>query len=570
MMKIKTLFIAPYPAMTPLIDECRQEDPDLDIHIEVANLQEAIPLAQAGESQGYDVIISRGGTAKLIEPEVAIPVIDVHVSGYDMLRVLTLANDFPGKKAIVGFSNITLGAKAITDVLDIEIEVCTVEKAGEVDSILEELKDKGYELIMGDVVTIEAAAKYRLEGILIQSGREAIFEAFQRAKSVHRLYRRKEWEISFLHSLLAETANNLIVLDRQGEVVYQNWADYDSCPVSVDELSAGIRENPDQTRVLTVQERGQRKLKQKRILKYIQGKPYYLFDFSEMKESTGQVAFPVEAVSQLPMIIARSESMAGCLAAMEHHLESDSFILIGETGTGKQLLSRYIHFKKHDRKGLYAALTAKQALTEIEGEGFDDDIKTVYINGIDMLSPNEISNLQALVRAERSRGRTVILAFEKEDPVYQSLLFDEQSVRVNVPALRERKEDIKALATYYIAAYHGTLGTSPVKLKDEAAMMLEGYSWPGNVAELRTLLKDAVTEEKGYVIGRAQISRHLGRKQIQHSVNAGLPADFLQGTLDEIEKRIIHAVMKEEHDNQTRVAERLGINRSTLWRKLKQ
>jgi len=569
-MKIKTLFIAPYPAMTPLIDECRQEDPDLDIHIEVANLQEAIPLAQAGESQGYDVIISRGGTAKLIEPEVAIPVIDVHVSGYDMLRVLTLANDFPGKKAIVGFSNITLGAKAITDVLDIEIEVCTVEKVGEVDSILEELKHKGYELIMGDVVTIEAAAKHRLEGILIQSGREAIFEAFQRAKSVHRLYRRKEWEISFLHSLLAETANNLIVLDRQGEVVYQNWTDYDSCPVPVDELSAGIRENPDQTRVLTVQESGQRKLKQKRILKNIQGKPYYMFDFSEMKESAGHEAFPVEAVSQLPMIIARSESMAGCLAAMENHLESDSFILIGETGTGKQLLSRYIHYKKHDRKGLYAALTAKQALTEIEGEGFDDDIKTLYLNGIDMLNPNEISNLQALVKAERSTGRTVILAFEKEDPAYQSLLFDENSVRVNVPALRERKEDIKALAAYYIAAYHGTLGTSPVKLKDEAALMLEGYGWPGNVAELRTLLKDAVTEEKGYVIGRAQISRHLGRKQMQHPVNAGLPADFLQGTLDEIEKRIIHAVMKEEHDNQTRVAERLGINRSTLWRKLKQ
>lgn len=569
-MKIKTLFIAPYPAMTPLIDECRQEDPDLDIHIEVANLQEAIPLAQAGERQGYDVIISRGGTAKLIEPEVAIPVIDVHVSGYDMLRVLTLANDFPGKKAIVGFSNITLGAKAITDVLDIEIEVCTVEKAGEVDSILEDLKHKGYELIMGDVVTMEAAAKHRLEGILIQSGREAIFEAFQKVKSVHRLYRRKEWEISFLYSLLAETANNLIVLDRQGEVVYQNWTDYDSCPVPVDELSADIRENPDQPCVLTVQERGQRKLKQKRTLKDIQGKPYYLFEFSEMKESAEHDAYLVEAVSQLPMIISRSEAMAGCLARMEHHLESDSFVLIGETGTGKQLLSRYIHYKKHDRKGLYAALTAKQALIEMEGEGFDDDIKTVYINGIDMLSPNEIPKLQALVKAERSRGRTVILAFEKEDSAYQSLLFDEESARVNVPALRERKDDIKALATYYIAAYHGTLGTSPVKLKDEAALMLEGYSWPGNVAELKTLLKDAVTEEKGYVIGRTQISRHLGRKQMQHPAHAGMPADFLQGTLDEIEKRIIHAVMKEEHDNQTRVAERLGINRSTLWRKLKQ
>ena len=102
------------------------------------------------------MIISRGGTAKLIEPEVRIPVIDVHVSGYDTSRVLTLANHFPGRKAIVGFSNITLGAKAITDVLDIEVDVFTVEKAEEVDRSLEDLKAKGFELIMGDVVTIEA------------------------------------------------------------------------------------------------------------------------------------------------------------------------------------------------------------------------------------------------------------------------------------------------------------------------------------------------------------------------------------------------------------------------------
>ena len=155
-MTIKTLFIAPYPAMSHLIEECRKEEPELEVRVEVGNLLEAVPLAKEGERQGYDVIISRGGTAKLIEPEVRIPVIDVHVSGYDTSRVLTLANHFPGRKAIVGFSNITLGAKAITDVLDIEVDVFTVEKAEEVDRSLEDLKAKGFELIMGDVVTIEA------------------------------------------------------------------------------------------------------------------------------------------------------------------------------------------------------------------------------------------------------------------------------------------------------------------------------------------------------------------------------------------------------------------------------
>ena len=85
-MTIKTLFIAPYPAMSHLIEECRKEEPELEVRVEVGNLLEAVPLAKEGERQGYDVIISRGGTAKLIEPEVRIPVIDVHVSGYDIAR----------------------------------------------------------------------------------------------------------------------------------------------------------------------------------------------------------------------------------------------------------------------------------------------------------------------------------------------------------------------------------------------------------------------------------------------------------------------------------------------------
>lgn len=97
-MKIKTLFVAPYATMKNLIENSASEQDELDVHIEIGNLQEGVEIARKAEKQGYEVIISRGGTAKLIQDEVGIPVIDVHVSGYDMLRVLTLANDFNGKK----------------------------------------------------------------------------------------------------------------------------------------------------------------------------------------------------------------------------------------------------------------------------------------------------------------------------------------------------------------------------------------------------------------------------------------------------------------------------------------
>src|SRR3954463_327750 len=72
LMKIKALFVAPYAAMENLIEECRVEEPELDLYIKIGNLQEGVALAKSAEAQGFDVIISRGGTAKLIGEAVGI------------------------------------------------------------------------------------------------------------------------------------------------------------------------------------------------------------------------------------------------------------------------------------------------------------------------------------------------------------------------------------------------------------------------------------------------------------------------------------------------------------------
>ncbi|MBO1511819.1 sigma-54-dependent transcriptional regulator [Metabacillus bambusae] len=564
-MKIKTLFIAPYSAMAHLIEECRQEEQKLDIHIEVGNLHDAIPLAKAAENRGFDVIISRGGTAKLIEKEVNIPVVDVHVSGYDMLRVLTLANDFPGRKAIVGFSNITLGAKAITDLLDIPIEVHTVETAQEVETIVEQLKTEGCELIMGDVITIDAASKHNLEGILIQSGREAIFEAFQKARSIYRLHQKQQKKITLLKNLLEESASDMIVISVEGKVVYQNWTNFDGCPRPIDTLIDLVQQGLLSHGVKIVESSELKKIKQKVNEKVIDDQTYYLFQFSEFNYENQQKGLQLQAVSQQPMLIAKSKKMQRCVNVIESNLTNNRWILVGASGSGKILISQYIHYLTNGGNGLFASSSAENA---IKMNDIDDlDIHTIYINEVEVLSPQNIEKLAVLIKDWAKRGITVITAIQQEDPVFHSLMYDDEVIRVTIPSLNERKEDIKPLTTYFIASLHGELGTSAIKIKNEAMELLEHYSWPGNVAELKTLLKDAVLEEKGYVIGKELISELLGEK---HGKTASFDNDFLTGTLDEIEKRIILKIMEEENQNQTKAAERLGINRSTLWRKLKQ
>ena len=135
-----------------------------------------------------------------------------------------------------------------------------------------------------------------------------------------------------------------------------------------------------------------------------------------------------------------------------------------------------------------------------------------------------------------------------------------------MPPLRNRSCDIRALAAYLIADSNQRFGTSPIKIKEEALDLLEKYHWPGNVAELKAVLHDAAAAEKGYVLSTEVIGPML---ELKITSELSIPDVFLQGTLEDIEKKIILAVMEQEDGNQTRVANRLNINRSTLWRKLK-
>lgn len=185
-MRIRVHMIAPYEAMVPIIQECIPLFPQLDIQYAVGDLQKGAELAASAQNNGAEVIISRGGTAQLIKAAVSIPVIDVHLSGYDMIRSLTLASQFNGKTAIVGFSNITSGAQSIIDLMDLPLKVYTIHSSEDVARLLLELKAAGYRQVVGDVITVHTAEAYGLKGLLIHSGKESIMRALDDAQLIYR------------------------------------------------------------------------------------------------------------------------------------------------------------------------------------------------------------------------------------------------------------------------------------------------------------------------------------------------------------------------------------------------
>lgn len=219
---IKVLVIVPYEGLLEMMKEVSQEVEDIELQVELGNLSEGVAIAKNAENEGYHVIVSRGGTASMIQEAVSIPVIDIQVSGYDVLRILTLVKGFSGKAAIVGFSNITQGAATISELLDLDIKTLTITRDSEVKEKLLELSKDGYEVVIGDVVTVQTAKQLGMTGVLITSGKEAVIDALEETRRSYRLFSRLQQNIAFMETILDSEEQAIGVFNQDNEVIYGN------------------------------------------------------------------------------------------------------------------------------------------------------------------------------------------------------------------------------------------------------------------------------------------------------------------------------------------------------------
>lgn len=118
---IKVLLVAPYNGLAETAKNIEVPD-DIQLDTTVANLEKGVIEAKRAEEQGYDIIISRGGTASLIQESVSIPVVHIDITGYDMLRVFTLISGVKSGVALVGFKNISEGSATICNILDFDVK----------------------------------------------------------------------------------------------------------------------------------------------------------------------------------------------------------------------------------------------------------------------------------------------------------------------------------------------------------------------------------------------------------------------------------------------------------------
>jgi len=142
----------------------------------------------------------------------------------------------------------------------------------------------------------------------------------------------------------------------------------------------------------------------------------------------------------------------------------------------------------------------------------------------------------------------------------QDLLYRMNTIRIEVPPLRERGDDIELLATFFLKRFEKKYRKSQLKLNSEAIRKLSKYHWPGNVRELQHAVEKAVILSESSVINADDFTL---RASVSHRENQLL-------TLEEMERQMIEAAMDKHQGNLTYVANQLGISRQTLYNKIRR
>ncbi len=310
-----------------------------------------------------------------------------------------------------------------------------------------------------------------------------------------------------------------------------------------------------------------------------------------------------QARSEGPCLVGRSPKVQELLRLVKQVAPTDSNVLItGESGTGKELAARMIHHFSRRRNKPFVAINCGAFTEELlanELFGHEKDAftgatstkvglleaargGTVFLDEIgDMPLAMQVKLMRAVqerevIRVGGTRPTPLDVRFvaatnkdlkraAEEGAFRQDLFYRLNVVPVRMPPLAERKEDIPLLACYFLERAARAAGKKITDISEEARELLVAYEYPGNVRELENIIERAVAlENEGTIMARDL------PPDLQQLVIQTFRRDGQLLSLEEREKEYVKWVLHQVDGNKTKAAEMLGINRVSLWRKLKR
>ncbi|WP_146571518.1 sigma-54-dependent transcriptional regulator [Botrimarina hoheduenensis] len=309
----------------------------------------------------------------------------------------------------------------------------------------------------------------------------------------------------------------------------------------------------------------------------------------------------LERIEGSPQLIGQSRGMAHVNTLIDKVARTESTVLVlGETGTGKELVARAVHDRSPRAEKPFVAINCG-ALPEtlIESELFGhtkgaftgaDEHRiglfevasggTIFLDEIGELPKAMQAKLLRVLESREIRrvgeNKTmkvdvrVVCATHRDlaemvtgDEFREDLMYRINTFEINLPALRERLDDLPALAEHLLKRFRPSARPIEQQFTDEALEALRGHVWPGNVRELANVVEHATILCESGPITVDDLPQHFNRRQLSGNARSRGPM-----TLRELEMEAIHESLERNDGSKPKVAEELGISLKTLYNKL--
>lgn len=589
--RIRVLGIAPYEGMKTLMSSVVADYPQIDLTLFVGDMEQGLEIARSNFHGDYDVVISRGGTAKMLQKNLALPVIEIDISMYDILCALKLADGLTGKTTMVSFANITSSAHLLCDLMKYNMDIYTIDSAEAVEPTLRQLQKNDYQSILCDMISNTTAKRLGLNSFLITSGVDSIRKAFDQALLLCRSQQRLRDENQFFRQLIQGQIGQTMVFDQDGNLFLSTLDD--PKPELLELLRRDLPESQlgAERRITRNLGRMLYAIRARRISTGSLTYTAFFFDARKTPLSPNQVGIrfstrPEAENAFYSSIFSFAGSISDYQQDIEHISQSTAPVMVtGEDGTGKESIVSVLYMRSPLRNAPLVSINCSLLndkswafLLEHHNSPLADQGNTLYFASIDALSEERRQQLLAVLsEMDVCRRNRVIFSCVCQPGEYTSavgsLFMDKLCcLSLYLPPLRQMAERIPALVNLSLSHLNVDLPRQIVGADPEAITLLQNFQWPHNYTQFRRVIGELAVTATGSLITAENVrqalrkERHVGAFS-PCAENAAAPLN-LNRTLDEISQDVARRVVEESGGNQTVAAKRLGISRTTLWRLL--
>lgn len=616
------VFIASY---VDLAKKAQKVIKDLEIEMEIVHsksIQHGVEFVnELLKTKNIDAIITRGGTALKLRDEFDIPVIEIEVTILDIIRAIEKARAFGRRIGVIGYPNIISNISTMSSFMDVEIHEIRINSYYECTNAVKEASELEVDVIVGDRIAVETANRFGFRGELIESDSyECITKALYRAIEIADLRKNLLAHGEELKIITELTHSGIIAVDKYGKITLCNAEACNILNISSENAIEKLIDDivPD-FNINETLENGQKKFDE---LISVDEKYLMLHKIPIIiGESTHGAVITLQKLDQIQNMeikarkklaekghIARHtfDSIIGCSESINRVIEKaknyslvDSVILInGETGTGKEVFAQSIHNYSHRRNGPFVGVNCaalpytlleselfgyvKGSFTGARVEGkvglfeqahggtiFLDEIgeipmevqarllRVLQEGQIQKIGDDRIITVDVRIISATNKNLKELV---KENKFREDLYYRLNVLNIKLPGLNDRIEDIPLFIEQFIKLKSKEYNKVIYKVEPDVITKLCSLSYPGNIRQLENIAERLVVESKNREINLEDLSLVLDD-------DIKVNEQFLN--IDIITKKTIENALMITNNKKSAAAKMLGIDRSTLWRKMK-